>query len=43
VDHAYSTPCQDELPCAFEAVLESNLFVPLPSSLPTTPHGFQIQ
>jgi hypothetical protein len=23
-------PCPDELPCAFEAVLDSNLFVTLP-------------
>src|SRR6266436_4427990 len=26
-------PCQDELPCAFEAVLDSNLFVTLPGPL----------
>src|SRR6266478_3943741 len=26
-------PCQDELPCAFEAVLDSNLFVTLPDAL----------
>jgi len=26
-------PCQDELPCAFEAVLNSNLFVTLPESV----------
>jgi hypothetical protein len=24
------TPCQDELPCAFDAVLDSHLFVTLP-------------
>src|SRR5262252_4992227 len=43
VDNADSMPCHDELPCACEAVLASNLCVPLPSSLPTTPHGFHIQ
>src|SRR5262249_29367857 len=28
-------PCQDELPCAFDAVVESSLFVTLPNEHPS--------
>ena len=32
-------PCQDALPCAFEAVLDSNLFVTLPALIEKYPLG----